>query len=131
MPEINRLISFDAGIEQIVADADPNPAQLPETGQYVPGEGIYRQQLNEVLFPPSVEQSLVDSLRPELGHRSLLTPTGYHTAHAECKNDLQNAIESHQGRPDAEKLQKVADLLAGGEELTNLLNTYRHLLHQA
>ena len=131
MPEINRSISFDAGIEQIVDHSDPNPAQLPETGQYVPGEGFYQQQLNEVLFPPSVEQSLVESFRPALSQRQLLTPNGYHAAHSECQQELQQQIEKLGERPDAGKLQAVADLLTDGEQLTNLLNTYRHLLHQA
>ena len=131
MPEINRSISFDTGIEQIVDFTDPNPAQLPDSGQYVPGEGSYQQQINEVLFPPSVEHSLLESFRPSVQQRQLLTPSGYNAAHTDCRNDLQHAIEKFGDRPEGEKLRNVADLLANSAELTNLLNTYRHLLHQA
>ena len=131
MPEINRSISFDAGIEQVLNYVEAHPAQLPEADFYDRGEGIYRQQLDEVLFPPSVEQSLVESFRPSVSHRRLLTPTGYHAAHAECKQELSAALEKLGDRPDGAKLKAMADLLADGEQLTNLLYTYRHLLHKA
>ena len=131
MPEIRPNISFDAGIEQIVSFSEPQASNQQDTGQIVPAESHYKQQLNEVLFPPSVEQSLVESFRPEVANRQLLTSTGYHGAHETCMDELCQAIEKYGDRPEGAKLQKMADLLDAGADLYNLLNTYRHLLHQA
>ena len=131
MAEINRTISFDTGIEQILAYADTSPAKLPDGGQYVPGEGFYQQQLNDVLLPPSVEQSLLESFRPQIKDRSVLTPTGYQAAHNQCQQDVQEAIEKLGDQPDAQKLKSLVPLLQTGTGLTRLLNTYRHLLHRA
>lgn len=131
MPEINRNLSFDAGIEQIIAFVDQAPTQLPEGGQFVPGEGVCHQYLDEVLFPPSVEQSLVESFRPRVTERQLLTAPGYHHAHQGCMSDLQDLLKEFAGRPEEEKLQAMVQLLQDVEGLRHLFNTYRNLLHQA
>ena len=61
MPEISRNLSFDAGIERILTRTDPNPPSLPDAGQIIPGDSHYEHRLDDVLFPPSVEQTLLTS----------------------------------------------------------------------
>ncbi|MBI1247966.1 hypothetical protein GC197_09020 [bacterium] len=131
MPEINRKLTFDAGIEQITAYIDQTPSQLPEGGQFVPGEAAGKQYLDEVLFPPSVEQTLIESFRPKVTERQLLTAPGYHHAHDQCMEDLGESLKEFAGRPGEEKLQAMAQVLQDVEGLRNLFNTYRNLLHQA
>ena len=131
MPEINKTISFNVGIEQIVAFTDPNPAALPDAGQYVPGEGSYKQQLSDVLFPPSVEQALIESFGRPIENRELLTPPGYHAAQQQTAVEVEQAAQKQADRPEGGKLQALSELLKQGDDLNNLLNTYRHLLHQA
>ncbi len=131
MAEINRNISFDTGIEQISEYAESAPTHLPETSQFVPGGGIYKQQLLDVLFPETIEQSMVESFRPEIMNRILLSPTGFHAAHKQCCEDIQEAYKTYAGRPEGTALEELAELLDDGAELNALLSTLRHLLQQA
>ena len=131
MPEIGPKINFDAGIEQIVSRTETQSASLPEVGQYVPSEGLYEQQLLEVLFPPSIEQSLVESFRPLVRDLSILTPPGNQAALEESLIELKDMMKKHEGSPIAERIESALEVLGEESEMRALLATYRHLLHQA
>ena len=131
MSEIRRTISFDAGIEQILSHAEQSTPTLPESTNVATGAGRYTQQLDGVLFPPSLEQSIVDSFRPEITNLDLLTPVGYESALCECEELLHQQLQESTNSKTKEALQQLKELLGEEQELRTLLRTYRHLLHKA
>ncbi|MEO1525606.1 MAG: hypothetical protein AAFX06_09220 [Planctomycetota bacterium] len=129
MPEIHRTINFDAGIERILSHTDQSVPTLPDSANVAAGAGKYEQQLDEVLLPPSLEQSIVDSFRPEIKHFDLLNPIGYETALSECEEYLTENLELASDDA-ADRLRELRDLLSEEQKLRSLLRTYRHLLHK-
>jgi len=132
VPQIASQLQFDRGIDQISIRDYGGAERLPErTSSLVPGEDRYTQQLTELLFPPSVEQSLLESFRPDVNNRQLFSPVDNHVALQNCHDDLRTHAEQHAGRPAAEILKRAADELHVELELRQLLTACRHLLHQA
>lgn len=130
MPEIRRTLNFDAGIEQILSHTSQATPSLPSSSNVAAGAGRYEKQLDEVLFPPSLEQSIADSFRPEINHMDLLTPVGYESALCECEELASEQLEASANPQQAGCLGKLKDLLGEEQELRTLLRTYRHLLHK-
>jgi hypothetical protein len=131
MPRINSPIRFDAGIEQILIQSDPRPSTLPDGSRPVPGEGQITRLLDEVLSPPSVEQALVESLRPEIGNREMLSPSGYQAARDFCVADLQRSLSSATTQEERGAIERAIHLLSDDNSLRELLDRYRSVLHRA
>lgn len=131
MPEINRNLSFDAGIERVLSTNDWQPMGLPDAARGLTAEAPVDQRLAEVLYPPSVEQGLVDSCRPDVQNPNVLTPGGYQSALEDTRARLQEALKRATSPEDKSKLQSAIALLQEDAGLRDLLNTYRHLLHRA
>jgi hypothetical protein len=131
MPEINRNLSFDAGIERVLSTNDWQPMGLPDAARGLTAEAPVDQRLAEVLYPPSVEQGLVDSCRPDVQNPDVLTPGGYQRALEDTRAKLQEALKRATSPEDMSKLQSAIALLQEDAGLRDLLNTYRHLLHRA
>lgn len=135
MPEIQPKIAFDAGIERIVSKAADGEPSLPESADVSSGAGVYKPQLDSLLFPPSIEQSLIASLEPNIANKALLTPTGFANALAQSLKHVSEGVVGESAVSLApkskEKLAKLAALFSEAEELRALLQTYRHLLHKA
>lgn len=131
MSEIRPAISFDAGIEQILSHKDNVAPTLPDSPNVASGAGRYEKQLDDVLFPPSLEQSLADSFRPEISNLDLLTPVGYEAALCECEQLIDEQLADANTDQNRESLGNLKKLLTEEQELRSLLRTYRHLLHQA
>lgn len=131
MPEINRNLSFDAGIERVLSTNDWQPMGLPDAARGLTAEAPVDQRLAEVLYPPSVEQGLLDSCRPDVHNPDVLTPGGYQTALENTRSRLQDALKRATTAEDKAKLQGALALLQEDAGLRDLLNTYRHLLHRA
>ena len=130
MSEISRKISLDAGIEQILTQQGPAAPKLPDA-ELLPGSVGYQQQLSTVLFPPSVEQALVDSFRPEINNRAMLTPVGFSDALKTTMTELDEAANRTISSNDKEKLREAMNLLDEDRGLRDLLGTYRQILHRA
>ena len=128
MAEIQLRPTFDAGIERILTHSDSRNVALPDAGNIASRTGRVEQELENVLFPPSLEQTLADSFRPEIRSLDLLTPVGYEAALSECIEFVEGCVKSDQSEDSLKPLQ---DLLGEEQELRLLLRTYRHLLHQA
>ncbi len=131
MAGINRPLSFDAGIERVVSTSDWQALGLPDAARSLTAEAPVDQRLAEVLYPPSIEQALVDSCRPDVDDPNILTPGGYQSALEDTRSRLREAIKRATTQEDKNKLQSAVDLLQEDAALRDLLNTYRHLLHRA
>jgi Type III secretion system YscX (type_III_YscX) len=126
VPRVSQTIRFDAGIEQITQRGDAAPEALPDrAGALIPGAARYSQQITELLFPPSIEQSLLESFRPELENRAILNPVEYQAALQTCRDELERLVNDRAGGPAAEKLQRAVDELQSDFELFRLLTTKR------
>ena len=131
MPEVTSHLSFDAGIELISMQSGLALASLPDSAPMVPTVSHYTQQLTKLLFPPSIEQTLLESLAPDIENRLILNPVTYHATLEQCQGQLQALADEHAGTPQGEKLQRAADELQAESEMCQLLTMSRHLLHQA
>lgn len=131
MSQINRLIAFDAGIEQILTQNDPLPVSLPDASRAAPADGPVSRQLDEVLTPPSVEQALIASLRPDITQRDILSPVGYEAARQGAAAALNAAGRSTTDPAQREVIGRALDLLDNDRGLQDLLSTYRNILHRA
>ncbi len=125
---IHGPLPLDVGIERILSDEAPDTVRLPESSPVVPGEACYEERLVKVLFPPSLEEQLVQSLRPEINNAELLTPARYHAMPEQTESELLEAAE-HLSPGDQQPLRSAARLMDKQKELRDLLNMYRHLLH--
>lgn len=132
MPEIPRDIRFDRGIDLIVDHDVSTPVSLPEKTGFMPGDTQIREELPEILLPPTVEQSVLDSVRPEVKDRNLLTPVGFRDAHDVTQVDLkERQLKFPRGTKEHEKLDKLLDFLDEKQDLNELLNRLRTLLQRA
>lgn len=131
IPEAGGALAFNTGIVQVTTQSDLAPASLPDAAGLVPGETGYTEQLTKLLFPPSVEQSLLDSLRPEIDNRQMLNPVVYQATLENSFQEISQLGEEHAGTPKGDKLKRAADELQSELEMTNILSMCRHLLHQA
>lgn len=129
MPQVTRSLSFDAGIEQILI-REGTPMALPDSGQVIPGMTQVEQRLDGVLFPPSLEQTLLESFRPEIDHDDMLTPVGYQVALDASREELRQAAENAALPAEKEALRHASEVLDDQKKLGDLLLTYRHLLHK-
>jgi hypothetical protein len=131
MSEVRRPLNFDAGIERVMSPQDWQPLGLPENVRGLTSEAPVDQRLAEVLYPPSAEQALLASCRPEVHQADVLTPTGYQSALDAARGALAEALARTGGGPDRDKLEAAAKLLEEETALRDLLHTYRHLLQRA
>lgn len=131
MNEITRSLSFDSGIERVIAHDELRPAGLPASQRALPGEAVVAQRLNEVLYPPSIEQALAEALRPDVQDREVLTPGGYRQALDDSAAQLRAAAGAAADPADRAALEAGLAILREDAGLRDLLATYRNLLHRA
>lgn len=131
MDQVNAIFSFDVGLEQVSTYSEPEQINLPDATELVPGESSFARELVALLYPPSIEQALLDSLRPELDDRRILNPVEFHAALERCHTMIEERIIQDPTNPHCEVLRDALDELGQELELRGMLMTYRHLLHQA
>ncbi|MEM1305691.1 MAG: hypothetical protein AAGG46_12385 [Planctomycetota bacterium] len=135
MREVGRGLSFDAGIEQILTRNDTQSLNLPKESQTLPGDGLFEQRLTEVLTPPSVEQELIESFRPEITNRDVLTPVGYQSALKSSRGKLEQLAKRLAAEPDQsavrDAVRKAVERLDDELVRHDLISTYRNLLVSA
>lgn len=128
MPEIQRALSFDVGIERLTYTEAQAPAARGE--RTLPADAPVVQQLAELLYPRSFEQTLLGELRPDVEHRGLLTPSEYHDMADVALAELRTVLEQATAQEARESLEAAIALLEEDKSLRQLFNTYRHLLHR-
>lgn len=131
MPEIPRHVHLDFGIETIVDANFAAPAALPDSRGYVPGQAIVREHLAEFLTPATIEQSVVDALRPVTSRPDLFSPVGFQSAHHAASLQIAAALKDLTGSDGEPALKRLAKFLDDKQDLTELLFKLRQLLQQA
>ena len=131
MAEIRTGMSFDHGIEQVSISRGQANAELPRIDEFVPGSTAYTDKLQNLLFQPSIEQSLLASLKPAITQRELLKPERYKSIRQDCSERLSELAEQEVDPDRSEVLGSGAKELQGQHELGELLTTLRNLLHSA
>lgn len=131
MPDIGQFVPRP-GIDQISRTSETDlPQRLPEGESSVPNGAALQLELPAVLFKPSLEQSLQESLRPELSDRSVLSPQNFQEAVAEARGRLIDLAREAEGQAAQERFEEASRVLEADRELRNLLNTNRIVLQQA
>lgn len=104
--------------------------RLPSAFSIRPDTAHHELHFLESFTSPSLEQRLVKSLCPAIGNPELLTPGCYQSMLERAQGELK---ETARGLPleNQKSLQITSDLMDKQKELQDLLNTYRHVLHQA
>lgn len=131
MPEIPRDIRFDHGIELIINSNHAIPASLPDSRKFVPGDARVQDRLSEILSPLTIEQSTLESFRPEIRDTTLLTLAGFRGAHAQCQVDVEEKLQTLPDSDDRNKVARLQQFLVEKQHLTDLLSQLRQLLQQA
>ena len=131
MAEISDRLSFDTGIDGILQSTGPVVAKLPETASLNLGEVRYTQQLTKLLFPPSIEQALLESLRPSIEHQEILEPTTNRATLDVSLGQLRKSADERAGTPEGDVLQRAVTELEAETEMCELLSMCRHMLHSA
>ena len=129
--EIQRKLSLDVGIERVLSSPQPEQPSLPDMGQVLPGDDGYQLELERVLYPDSLEQALLRSLKPEVKHRDLLSATRFQAAVEQAQEGLRKTLAQIDSREDRKKIRRAIDVLEEMKGLRDLLNAYRHVLHRA
>jgi type III secretion protein X len=132
MPNINvnRLMSFDHGIDDIVyARKDDQAAQgLPDRRNLTPSDDGVRTQLTQLLEKPNTGSFLEEALRPSIENRDLLLPSHFADALGETLTALSNAADAGVG--DSRTLNRAVRLLKEETSLRDLVAMYRSALYQ-
>lgn len=132
MPDIglNRLMSFDHGIDAIVyARKDEQATQgLPERRNLTPTDDPVRTQLTQLLEKPNIGSFLEGALRPDIGNRDLLMPSQFAEALREALKALAGLAET--GGGDSRVLNRAVRLLKEETNLRDLVAMYRSALYQ-
>ena len=131
MAKISRNMSFETGIEEIRNRSQQSTPSLPDVQAPLPGVAGYQPQLKEVLFPPSIEQQMVEGLRPTITDRSILSPSGFADTLKSARRELQQERDAAAAGTRRDKLDKAIDQLDANEQMRQLLGTYRHVLQRA
>ena len=122
---------LDVGIERIVSMPKPEQTQLPEIGKQLPTDAGYQLELQRVLYPDSLEQTLLKSLQPAIKSREFLAATRYQSMVEQVQASLRKQMAQVDSREDRKKLRKAITALEDIKDLRDLLNAYRHILHRA
>ncbi len=129
--EIQRKLSLDIGIERVLTSPLAAQPSLPDADQTLPGDASYQLELERVLYPDSMEQTLLRSLRPEITHRELLSATRFQAMVEQAQESLRKKLAQIDAREDRKKIRRAIDALGEMKDLRDLLNGYRHVLHRA
>lgn len=132
MPDlnVNRLMSFDHGIDNIVyaRKNEPDTRTLPDRRNLAPSDDPIRAQLAQLLDKPNTGDYLKEALRPDIGNRDLLMPSQFAEALREALKNLATLAES--GAGDSRTLNRAVRLLKEETNLRDLVAMYRSALYQ-
>ncbi|MCG8649581.1 MAG: hypothetical protein MI861_07100 [Pirellulales bacterium] len=131
MEQVDSIFSADVGLEQISTYSDPGSINLPDAAQFTPGQAGFARELVALLYPPSIEQSLLDSLRPELDDPRVLNPIEFHAALDASLDQLDRRITQDPAGADSAALRDALDELQEERELREQLQVHRQLLIKA
>jgi hypothetical protein len=123
-------IQFNRGIDFVSRRAEEDDGVLPDSAPVVPGDAPISRRLDEVLYQPSVDESILDQLRPVVSDRNILAPGRYGRLSEETEVQLREHIEQTPTDPDNPKFERLARLLEDERGLRDLLDQYRHVLHK-
>lgn len=130
MNRIGSPAAFDYGLERVSEDWVAGN-HLPDKSVGVSPLDRPENALNELLFPRTIEQTVLAALRPDIRHQELLTPHGFAEAQRQAMDEIGNAIQTENDVDRKQKLMELDELLQANAELHALVSSYRHLLHQA
>lgn len=127
-----RILSFDRGIEQVLWAEGELEARLPSGAQRIlPSEVQVSHHLEQLFNAPSLNHTLLDSLKADLQHKDLLIPRVYQQTMRDLHQALEQSLGTMPDSPEKTAITQALGVLAEERELSDLLNSYLNLLHRA
>jgi hypothetical protein len=125
-----KILSFNAGLEQIFIDAPAPVPEFPRHKQLTPaGDGIF-SHMGDLFEGHDSDRQLENFIKPEITRRELLTAEGFNRQYAAVHEFfLQGAGEPTPA--SGNKLSDAAALLENAMGNIDLLNMYRNILLKA
>ena len=120
-------LALDHGLDRIIQGEEQAPL-LPDQRSITPADAEAVGQLDRLFRQSSLEDWLEGEIRPEIGHRELLSPAAFRDALDRAHTMLrERAGEDEDG---ARVLNRCARLLKDEFELRDLVSMYRGALYQ-
>lgn len=130
--QIAKTFSLDTGIEQILKSGESETAKLPvDRSAILPSDDHLKIQLNRLFNAPSLDDQILSLLKPALLNKNILIPARYQALLKSIQRKIKKAAEKNKSGKGERALAEAAELLEEEQELLELLNTYRNILHKA
>ncbi len=128
MAPINSLFNLKVGLEEVrYPDAGGvSGERLPEAAPLLPTEQLLESRLDKMLYTPTLDASILESLRPSALDRGMLSPDRY----AALLGEARAALAELASQSGDLAIAEVVALLETDQQDKALLAMYRHLLHQ-
>lgn len=133
---LGHSLSFDRGIDRVTYARREDMPSLPQRQESAPSDAAGRPQVDALLAMPTLDDALEGSIRPELEHRELMTPTHFRQGLDGIQLTLRAAAQQLQGsdnKQDTEQLRvlnRATRLLNEECQLRDLVQMYRSVLYQ-
>ncbi|QXL83610.1 hypothetical protein [Comamonas sp. NLF-1-9] len=133
---LGQSLAFDRGIDRVTYARREDMPSLPQRQESAPADVAARPQVEALLALPTLDDSLESSIRPEMEHRELMTPTRFRQGLEGIQVSLREAAARLQGsesKHDAEQLRvlnRATRLLNEECQLRDLVQMYRSVLYQ-
>lgn len=130
-----KILSFNRGIEQILAEKRPDSGELDprrafplSKSSFQPTGAAIKLHLDKVFNIHSGEWEIESFLRPEVKNLNIITPEGY----AKAFHKVRNFLDDYRPRSKNQTMKKQALSLLLNEMQDNqeLFDTYRKALLQ-
>ena len=128
-----KTLSFDTGIERILQSIPKESSRLPGSNtQLLPSDVGIDHHLEKVFTAKSLDEHLLDSLKPSLHDRELFIPSQYKSMLSDTIDSLKMASsQKNLTAADRDSLYQAAKLVEEDKDLISLLSMYRNLLLKA
>lgn len=119
-------VSFDRGIDRIIAADEQPRGELPSDGRLAPGEARAQPRLDQILHASTLADALRDELAPRLDDRGILMPDRFNR---ELSSALASLEAAQKAQPEhAAAFREARAVLREEQELRDLIDMYRNAL---
>lgn len=124
-----KVMSFSTGLEEVFVGSTAPVSDFPTQKHLLISGDSIPSHTRDLFDAQTVDQQLVDFVRPLIRERSLMSPEGFNRHYQSAAIWLEQQIENLPEQSGI--LSQAKQLLAESEKNVDLLTMYRNLLLQA
>lgn len=125
-----KIVPLDAGIEEILWQGRADESPMSVLTDVIPSETPPENYLDAILFAPTFEECILESLCPPLKHREITMPARFQEIAAEVHQSLKELADGTHDPAMTKRIEEAVALVGNHRDLTSVLNAYRKLLMQ-